>query len=402
MKGVDMKIMRIVSVLLVALLALGLVACNNSGPQEIKIGFLGPMTGDAASYGEKMSKAVKLALEERNAAKALDGITFVPVIEDSEGKQEKSKTAIEKLASIDKIVGLVGDVFSSGSLAIRDTVQAEKIVMISPSSSIKGLTEGYSYVFRTTPSDDLQAQVFGRYIAKELGIKKLAILYTKNDYSQALAEGVKAVFEAEGGQVVAMEAGAQGDKDFKTQLTTIKSANPEAIFLPSYVAEIAQQLEQIGQLGIKATILSADGFSDPKVLELAGKFAEGVIFSANPSVAASEKAAKFVATYTAKYEGLEPDDFAKNAYDGANIIVDAIIAAYNQASANDKRDLVISRELVQSAVAAVRDYDGVSGNVTFDVNGDPVKTMGIKVVKAGKFEQTGIFKVDNSQLVKVE
>lgn len=398
-----MKMFRFAALALAALLAFGLVSCGPAGAKatEVKIGFIGPLTGDYAQYGVTMSNAAALAFEQRNAAKAIDGVTFTLVKEDSEGKAEKSKAGIEKLASIDKVLGLVGDVFSSGSLAIRDTVEAEKIVMISPASSIKGLTEGFSYVFRTTGSDDLQAQVTGRFLVQELNVKNLAVLYTKNDYSQALAEGVKAVFEAAGGTVVAYEAGVQGDKDFKTQLTAIKATNPDAIYLPNYVAEIAQQLEQINQLGITAKLVSADGFSNPDVLALAGKYAEGVVFTANPQEAASDVAAKFAEEYTAKF-GIAPDDFSKNAYDAANILVDAIVAAYAKADANGKHTLELDRAAIQAAVAATKDYQGASGKVSFDSNGDPIKNQGIFTVTGGAFVQTSIYAVDNGTLVKVQ
>ncbi len=218
--------------------------------ETIKIGFLGPMTGDAGNYGKLMSQAVKIAVEEFNAAGGAEGFNAEVIVEDTEGKVEKANPAIEKLAGVDKVFGIVGAVFSSVSLAVAPKAEAAKIVMISPSSTHKDLPDKGKFIFRDVMSDALQAVVFGKYLAKVENVKTVAILYIKNDYSQGLAMDFKDQYEKEGGKVVAIETALQGDKDFKTQLTKIKSANPEALYIPNYVAEIAQILEQAKQLGI--------------------------------------------------------------------------------------------------------------------------------------------------------
>jgi branched-chain amino acid transport system substrate-binding protein len=378
-----------------------LVSCDSSKQgSEIKIGFVGPLSGDYAKYGILMSQAAQLAIDERNAAQSFGDAKLVLVKEDSEGKPEKASAAYEKLTSVDKIQALVGEVFSGASLAISPKAEALNLVMISPSASHPDLTKDKKYTFRTTPSDGLQAEVFGRYVAQELQIKTLAILHIKNDYSQGLANGFKAIFEANGGQVLAVETGNEGDKDFKTQLTTIKAANPEALFLPNYVAEIAQILEQASALGLKVKILSADGFSNPEILTLAGKYADGVIFSGAPASIASEKAMAFTEKYKTTFS-MDADDFSKNAYDATNIIIDALQTAYNQASDADKKALNFDKEAIRSSVAATAGYDGASGKVTFD-GGDVVKNIGVFAVKDGAFQTIGEYSVEAGTLVKAE
>jgi branched-chain amino acid transport system substrate-binding protein len=392
---------KIVLFVVLALVALLAVSCNNTpAATELKVGFIGPLTGDYAKYGVLMSQAAQLAIDERNAAKAFGDAKIVLVKEDSEGKPEKATAAFEKLINVDKIKGLIGEVFSGASLAISPKAEAEKIVMISASASHPDLTKGKKYTFRTTPSDGLQAEVFGRYVATELKIKTVATLYIKNDYSQGLAAGFKAVYEANGGKVVAEETGSEGDKDFKTQLTNIKAANPEALFLPNYVAEIAQILEQASALGLKVKILSADGFSNPEILTLAGKYAEGVVFSGAPVAQASEKATAFADTYKKNYN-MDADDFAKNAYDATVILLDGLKAAYDKAADADKKALNLDKDAVQASVAATKDFDGVSGKVTFD-GGDVVKNIAINEVKGGKFVAIGQYKVEAGALTKVE
>lgn len=380
-------------IILMIVSPIALFASGEKEASEVKIGFVGPMTGDYANYGKLMSQAVKLAAEERNALGGVAGMQVKVVVEDSEGNIEKGQAAIEKLASVDKVTGLVGAVFSGVSLAIAPRANAEQIVMISPSSTHADLPNKGEYIFRTVASDGLQADVAGLYFAKELGIKKLAILYVKNDYSQGLYEGVKKVFEAAGGKVVAVETALQGDKDFSTQLTSIRSAAPDAIYIPNYVAEMAQILEQAAQLGIKATFLSADGFTNPEIFDLAGSYTNGVIYTGPVEVEAVGKSS-FVGAYAAKW-GEDPDAFSKNAYDGANIILDAIDTVYKATGKVDKA-------AIRNEVAKTQGYMGASGEVSFASNGDLIAVQGVFEIVNQKPVQRGVYTVNGTELVKIK
>ncbi|HUZ17827.1 MAG TPA: ABC transporter substrate-binding protein [Spirochaetia bacterium] len=387
--------------IVVTALALLFSGCAKGAEKTINLGFIGPLTGDAANYGKLMTQAIKIAVEERNAKNGIGGMKVNFIAEDSEGKVDKANAGMEKLASVDHVWGLVGAVFSSSSLAIAPKAQAEKIVMISPSSTHKDLISKGDYIFRDVASDALQAQVFGRYVAQVMKIKTVATLYTKNDYSQGLAEGFKQAFEASGGKIVDEETSLQGDKDFKTQLTKIKAANPEAIYLPNYVAEIEQCLDQVKQLGIKAKILSSDGFSNPEVLSVSGANANGVVFSGPEQSAKSAKTAAFEQTYKTKWNEA-PDAFSLNSYDAANIIMDAIQTAYDNASPSDQKALKLDRGVIRSAVAKTANYDGVSGTITFDKQTrDVVKNIGISTVENQQFKQLEVYTVQEGNLVKV-
>ncbi|MDA3835377.1 MAG: ABC transporter substrate-binding protein, partial [Spirochaetales bacterium] len=353
-----------------------------------------PMTGDAANYGKLMSQAVRLAAEERNAAGGVAGLNVDVIVEDSEGVPEKGQAAIEKLASVDKVNGIIGPVFSGVGMAIAPRAQAEKIIMISPSSTHADFPGIGNYIFRTVPSDGLQAAVAGAYFAQELGIKKLAVLYVKNDYSQGLYKAVAKIFEANGGKVVAVESALQGDKDFKTQLTRIRSANPDAIYLPNYVAEMAQILEQAASLGITAQFLSADGFSNPEIFELAEDYANGVIYTGPVEAEATPGSQGFEADYMDRW-GVAPDSFSKNAYDGANLIMDAAEKVYKDTGSLATEDL-------RKLIAATEGYQGVSGEVTFAEDGNLIAVLGVFKVENRKPVQTGIYTVDAGKLVKLK
>ncbi len=378
-------------------------SCGKSGDKlkpgdTIKIGFLGPMTGDAGNYGKLMSQAVKIAVEEQNAAGGIEGHKIQLIVEDTEGKVEKANPAIEKLAGVDKVFGIVGSVFSSCSLAVAPKAEASKIVMISPSSTHKDLPGKGKYIFRDVMSDALQSTVFGKYLAQVEKVKKVAILYVKNDYSQGLALDFKTEFEKNGGTVVAVETALQGDKDFKTQLTKIKGTNPEALYVPNYVAEIAQILEQAKQLGIKVKIYSADGFSNPQIFELAGDLANGVIYTNAAERKASKGKVEFMKKYSSKWKE-NPDAFSLNAYDGAKLILAAIKKSVKKESDGS---LSIDRAAIQKAVAVTKDYDGVSGNITFTAEGDLVANIGIYTVENKKYKQIKTFKLDGEKLVEIK
>lgn len=360
-----------------------------------KIGFMGPMTGDYANYGVLCNNSVKLAVDQFNAKGGIAGKLPVTLItEDTEGSVEKGLSSIEKLSSSDKIVALVGPVFTGVSFAVGERVQNEGIVMITPSATHADITSIGDYVFRTVVSDGLQGEVAGRYFFEKLGHKTIGVLYAKNDYSQGLYEGMTASFEAAGGKVTIAEACQVGDKDFKTQLTKIKAANPDAIYIPNYTAEMAQILEQARQLGITTPFVSCDGFSNPEIYNLAGEFTDGVVYVGPAKVAESKAYATFVADYTAKY-GIGPDSFATNAFDGTNLVLAALEKVYKETGKFD-------RKAVRDAVAATKDYQGVTGTVNFAENGDLVAYQGIYKVNKTTPEYLGTYTVVDGKLVEVK
>lgn len=393
---------KTISLILVFLVAITLVSCKKE-EQTIKIGFSGPMTGDSANYGKLMSQAVALAIDERNEAGGIGGkIKLQMVAEDDEGKVDKANLVIEKLANVDHIMGLVGAVFSGCSMAIAPKCEQNQITMISPSSTHKLLTSLGKYIFRNVLSDELQAKVFAKYVKEKLGYTSVAILNLKNDYSQGLADDFKAQFEADGGKIVAMESGLQGDKDFKTQLTTIRAKKPQAIFMPGYVNEMAQILQQAKDMGITTKWLAGDGFSNPEIFDLAGDLANGVIFSNSPdeSNIGNAKKKEFEANYFKRFKQ-KPDSFSLNSYDAANILMDAMQFVYNESTPEDQKTANLNPAKIRNYVAELQDYAGVSGKITFLPNRDVLKNVGIFRADNKAFVQEGIYVVSGNSLLEV-
>ncbi|HPS88053.1 MAG TPA: ABC transporter substrate-binding protein [Spirochaetota bacterium] len=388
--------------------------------ENIKIGFIGPMTGDPGNYGKVMSQSIQIAVDEFNAEGGAHDFKAELVIEDAGTDAEKGIAAMKRLAYDDNIFGLVGACYSTVSLAIAPIAEASKILMISPASTHKDLPDKGKFIFRNIMNDALQAVVFAKYLYEVDKVKNVAILYLETDYSRTLAMDFKAQYEKDGGKVVAVESGHYGDKDFMRQLKKIKSHKPESLYLPNYPAETAVILEQMQQLGFKTRIYSADSFANSQFFETSSDLTEGVIYTQMAEQPESSSLKNFKAEYHAKwgikpdalnlddikvfyngsvYWGAKPNRFSFNAYDGAKIILNAIRGASVK---GPNGSLKIDRDKVREIVAKTKDYDGASGKITFTPNGDLVCNVGIYTVQNKKYIQLKVYKLDGDKLVRIK
>ncbi len=383
------KFLAVMSVVL--LMATLFVSCSKSesSSEEIKVGFVGPLTGDYANYGTLCKQAVEMAIEEINAKGGVSGKQIKLYAEDSEGDSQKALAATEKLSSSDKVCAILGPILTGETFSVAERVQQEGLVIITPSASHKDITAIGDYIWRTTPSDGLQGVVAGKYWSQVLGYKKLAVLYAKNDYSQGLYESMAESFEEEGGEIVATETFMVGDKDFKTQLTKLKNTDAEAIYIPDYTTEMAQILEQASQLQVNKPFLSGDGFLSEEIYTLAGQYTDGVVYTASAQVEESNSAKEFKEKYTAKY-GVGPDSFATNAYDATYILASVI------------EKVGTDRKAIKEGMKEVKDFVGVNGVINFDEQGDLVAYQGIYEVHGNTPVYIGAFQVVDGKVVKVE
>ncbi|MDD4083393.1 MAG: ABC transporter substrate-binding protein [Sphaerochaetaceae bacterium] len=384
----------LVVLLMVAMACTFAFAGGEEEAKSVKVGYIGPMTGDYANYGVYIGNGAKLAVDKFNAAGGIDGTPVELIIEDSEGAPDKGLSAIEKLSGSDHVVALIGPVFSGVCNAVGPRCQDEGLLMCTPSGTEKSITSIGDYVFRTIPSDGLQSEVAGTYFYQELGYKKLGCLYAKNDYSQGLYEGTKAVFEALGGDMSSVETCQVGDKDFKTQLTKLKSSDVEAIYIPNYTAEMAQILEQASQIGINVPFLSSDGFSNPEIYNLAPKFCDGVIYVGPPQVKLSSAYSDFVSEYNKAF-GRDPSSFATASYDAASLLMQVITEVYEKTGKYD-------RKVIRDTFASTEGFEGVTGTIAFDEIGDLVSFQGLYKVNGIKPEYLGTYTVVNGELAKMD
>jgi branched-chain amino acid transport system substrate-binding protein len=343
------------------------------GEDVIKIGTIGPLTGNLATYGISTKNGVEIAVDEFNKAGGINGKQIKLISEDTRGDQAEAANAATKLIQQDKVMAIVGGVISSETMTAGPIANDAKVVMISSSSTATGIPDIGDYIFRNCLSDDVQATQLAEYAVKDLGLKKFAIIYTNNDYGLSL----KNAFEKKAGelaQVVDIETYNDGESDFRAQLTKIKGFQPDALYIAGYYTEAAKIAQQAQDQGLKVQILGADGFYSPKLIELGGKAVEGAIFTAgfftdDPS----ESVQNFVKAYKEKFNS-EPDMFAAQAYDAAKILLTAIKNAGGQGG-----------EALQAEMAKTKDFPGITGNTSFAANGDAVKDIIILKVENGKF-----------------
>jgi len=357
--------------------------CNKSGSgggasgDVIKVGEFASLTGKEATFGKSSHEGTQLAIENLNAAGGVLGKKFELLTEDDLSKAGEPATVVNKLISRDGVVAILGEVASTRSLEAAPICQQGKIPMISPSSTNPKVTETGDYIFRVCFIDPFQGTVMANFAAKTLKVKKVAVFTdVKSDYSKGLAKYFKEGFTAAGGQISVELDFNGGDKDFKAQLTAIKSANPDAVFIPGYYTDVALICIQAKQLGLNVPIFGGDGWESDQLVKIGQDAVEGTYFSTHyaPDVA-TENSKKFVADYQKRFEGKLPDAMAALGYDSAMILADAI-----------KRAGTTDGPKVRDALAATKDFDGVTGKTTINEKRDATKSAVILQVKDGKFK----------------
>lgn len=344
---------------------------------EIRIGQYGSMTGGEATFGQSTDKGVRLAIDAKNAAGGIKGKKLVLITEDNQGKPEEAAAVVKKLITQDKVVAILGEVASTRSLAAAPIAQKYKIPMVSPSSTNPRVTQEGEYIFRVCFIDPFQGPVMARFAHETLKVKKVAVLKDlKSDYSLGLAEFFNKKFKELGGQVVAEQNFQTGDSDFKAQLTQIRSAAPDAIFIPAYYTEVGLIARQARQLGIKAVLLGGDGWDSPKLYEIGQKAIEGSYFSNHYAVESTNEATQeFIKKFKEKFNET-PDGLAAAGYDAAQILIEAIEKAET-----------ITPDAIRAQLAATKDFKGATGNITINSDRNAEKDAFIVKVegKAMKF-----------------
>ena len=359
--------------LIKGLAVLSLFASTALAQDEIRVGEFASLTGGSASFGQSSHKGTMLAVEEINAAGGVLGKKIKLITEDDQSQAGQPATIARKLISQDKIVALLGEVASSKSLEAAPICQQSKIPMISPASTNPKVTEVGDYIFRVCFIDPFQGTVMAKFSAAK-GWKRFAVLTdVKQDYSVGLAQFFKEGVAKAGGEIVKDQNYSSGDKDFKAQLTSIKPAKPDAIFVPGYYGEVALIAKQARQLGIKVPLLGGDGWVGESLLPVGGTALDGCFFSKHFSEEA-DAAKGFVSRFTAKY-GAAPDDMAALGYDSAMILANAIKRA-NGTEPSKLRD----------AIAGTKDYEGITGKITIDPNRNASKSAVIMTIEGAKFK----------------
>lgn len=372
-----MKAKKILTLSLAAVMAAGVFAgCSNANADTIKIGGLAPLTGNVSVYGITSSNGTKLAFDEINKNGGILGKTVDFDLQDEKGEPNEAINAYNKLAS-SGIVALIGDVTSKPSLAVGDIIAAESdpTPMLTPTGTADAITKAGDSIFRVCFTDPTQGQIIAKFAVDNLKIKTVAILSNVSDeYSNGLAEAFTSVVKEAGVEIIANEGYGADDKDFKTQLTKIQGLNPDALFIPDYYNVVALVAQQAREVGYEGTLLGGDGWDgilgtlpeDKKTVVDNCYYASHFSTSDTTPVVAN-----FVKSYQEKYNEL-PTSFSALGYDAAYIMK----AAIEKAGSTDKAKIVEALKGVS--------VECVTGNITFDENGDPIKDVAIIKLSNGE------------------
>lgn len=363
-----------------------LLSCSKSDDSGIKIGLIAELTGDIPAVGASCKNAAELAVKEINSTGGLEingkKHLLKLIIEDSSNKPEQAVAAAQKLITQNKVVAIIGPNSSSNAIPASEIAETSKVTLITPwSTNPKATLDSKTgapkkFVFRAAFTDSFQGQVVAGFVMNTLKAKKAAVLYDiASDYNKGIAEIFKKTFEEKGGKVVAFESYTTNDKDFSAQLTKIKSASPDVLYLPNYYNEIPLQVQQAQRLGLNIPIAGSDSWGSEELLTLCGKSCEGYYFSTHYSAeSASPAVKKFIEAYSAAY-GKTPDDVAALTYDSFTMLKQAILAAGS-----------LQPQAIRDGLSKMSEFDGVTGKMHFaEGSGDPVKSAVILQIKNGKF-----------------
>lgn len=366
-------------ILAISMLTMGLVGCGNgqgsSGDSdEIVIGAIGPLSGGASTYGQSVKNGAQIFLDKVNANGGIDGKQVVLKFEDDEADPTKAINAYDKLVNQDGVGLLLGPVTSGAANAVGPNATADGVPMITPSGTETNLTTtGGEFVFRTCYIDATQGEVIAKYSTENLGAKTMAVLYNKDsDYSIGIAEAAKAQFESNGGKVVEYVSYNEGDKDFSAQLTNIKGSNPDVLVLPDYYSVVGVIADQARKIGITSQLMGGDGWDSPELVKIGGDSVEGAFFVNHYSPNDTDEAVQeFVNSYKEKY-GQTPDAFAALSYSTLQLFEEAI----TKAGSTDG-------EAVKESLKNI-DANTISGNIKFDENRNPQKSISIIKIENGE------------------
>ena len=364
-------------------------ACGPKGPETIKIGINAPITGDIPKVGEGTKNAAEMWLEDVNAAGGLDvgGKKYKVelVIEDNESKAESAVAATTKMITEDEVLAIVGPQSSKQAIPAGGKANELQTPMISPWSTNPDTTKDRPFVFRGCFLDPFQGPVLANFIRDEFGFTKAAVLYdVASDYPKGLAEVFKEAWEKNNGpgSVVAFESFTTKDTDFSSQLTKIINSDAQVLFTPQYYNEVALIVQQAHQLGWDKPIVGSDSWGSAETVKLCGKDCYGLFFSTHYAAAGATGATKeFIDRYNAKY-GYVPDDVGALTWDSIRLVQQAI-----EDTGGLSGDIKKDRKAVRDALAQIKEFDGITGKMTFTEEGDPIKcAVIVKISDAGEFE----------------
>ena len=377
---------KTLTLLAVSLVTSSFIFAGGAKEDTIKIGFSIPLTGDSPKVGEGAKYSAELIKNKINGEGGLtvDGkkymLDFIYV--DNELKPESAIQAAYKLIDQNQVLAIMGPAGSGRAIPAGQINNDSHCPMISPWATNPSVTLDRPYVFRACFLDPFQAPVAAKFASDEFKAKKIAIMYNlEDDYSKTLASLFKDSWEKNYGEVVSFESFGQKDQDFSVQLTKIVGSGAEMLYLPCYYNHVALIVSQAKDLGWTAPIMGSDSWGSADLWKLSKGQVAGYYFTTHYAAAgATGKTKDFIDSYKAAY-GYVPDDVAALSFDATNILLLAI------QNAGLTGDVIVDRDAIKDALGKIENYDGVTGNMTFTPEGDPIKdAVVVKISPEGEFE----------------
>ncbi|ARJ38453.1 branched-chain amino acid ABC transporter substrate-binding protein [Sporosarcina sp. P21c] len=374
---------KLLFTVLMAFTLVMLAACGNSSTDDTegadsgdvvkaKVGVISYLTGPGASYGEAITNGINLAHKEITE---LGEVDIELKIEDSAGKQEEALSVAQKLMNSENVDAIIGPTLSTEMQIVGPEADLNGVPILGTSNTAEGIPQLGEYVFRNSIPETLAIPASVQKAIDKYGAKKVAILYGNDDvFTKAGYDTMKQVAEDLDLEVLTTETFQLGQSDYKAQLTKIKSLNPDLVLASALYNEGAVILDQARKMGIDVPFVGGNGFNSPEVIEIAGDAANGLIV-ATPWFAKkdNEKVKKFVEDYKAAY-GMEPDQFAAQAYDGFYVMAEAI-----------KNAGEADRDAIRDALAEIKDFEGVLGNMSFDEDGDIIMEPTVLIIEDDEY-----------------
>jgi len=352
----------LIGIIILAIIAIIFTLFNSTtgnviqNSNTIKIGATMPLTGDLANFGIGEKNAMEIAVNEINSKGGVNGKKLEIVVEDTKCDAKEAVNVANQLINIEKVPVIVGEVCSGPTLAMAPLAEQSKTILFATAASSPKITNAGDFTFRDYPSDSYQGKYAAEYSYNKLGKRKAGVLYMQIDYGIGVKDSFEKRFKELGGQIVDEENFPQNVKDLRTQLTKIKDANPDVIYFVGYNEEAITFIQKSKELNINTQIVTTETFDDPSIIQKVGNSADGIIYVllANTNDSNFKKAMK---------EKTGSDQIligSPNVYDAVYIIANAM-----KNCKNPEDTVCIKQELYK-----VKNYPGVSGNITIDSNGD--------------------------------
>ncbi len=375
-------------VLAAMMMAACFAGCKANTDDTIKVGILGPHTGELAVYGLAVKNGAQLYIDQVNAAGGINGKQIQVIAYDNKGDDAEAINAFNRMVD-EGITALIGDVITSNTIAVVGEAYPINMPMVTASATAAAVTVGadgtvYSNVFRTCFIDPFQGEKMAQYAAEKLSAKTAAIIVqTGNDYAQGLADAFVAKTESVGMEIVSQEAYAKGDKDFNAQLTNIMAKNPDVVFCPNYYEDDGMIVKQARAMGLTATFMGGDGWNGVSKYATAEEL-EGSVYCSAYAPGSTEAVKAFEAAYVEAYGEDTLNMFAATAYDAAMLLCAALTkaeASGEKAGSDAYKQAVI--DAIKSEGASVSGVTSEAG-YTFDASNNPIKDAVIMELVGGE------------------